>query len=73
MLQDAVRGAYIELEEDVVVRVLVGEGDGALFLKVDSVNQRHRALIAVRLQIHTLWRPRRAGAASKYIQQKSKK
>lgn len=37
----------IELKEDVVVRVLVGEGDRALFLQMDGINQRHCALIAV--------------------------
>lgn len=51
-------GAHIKLKEDVVVRVLVGEGDGAFFLQVDGVNQRHRTLVAVGLQIHTLWHPR---------------
>lgn len=51
---------YVELKEDVVVGVLVGEGDRALLLQVDGVNQRHGALVTVRLQIHALRRPRRA-------------
>lgn len=49
--------AHVELEEDVVVGVLVGEGDGALFLQMDGINQRHCTFIPVRLQIHSLWRP----------------
>lgn len=32
---------------------------------MDGVDQRHRALVAVGLQIHTLWRPRRAATARK--------
>lgn len=57
--------AHVELEEDVVVGVLVGEGDGALFLQMDGINQRHCTFIPVRLQIHSLWRPRRAAAQMK--------
>lgn len=57
ILKGAVRGAYVELKEDVVVRVLVRKGDGALLLQMDGVNQRHRTLVTVGLQIHTLWRP----------------
>lgn len=30
---------HIKLKEDVVVGVLVGEGDGALFFQMDGVNQ----------------------------------
>lgn len=65
------RGAYVELKEDVVVGVLVGEGDRALFLQVDGVNQRHRTLITVWLQVHTLRRPWGAATiTTKHTQQK---
>lgn len=46
IVYDAVAVAYIELKED-VVRILVGEGDRALFLQMDSVNQRHCAFVTV--------------------------
>lgn len=49
--------SYVELEEDVVVGVLVGEGDRALFFQVDSVHQGHRTLISVGLQVHPLGQP----------------
>ena len=39
------RGAHIELKEDVAVRVLVGEGDGALLLQAHHVHQSHSALV----------------------------
>lgn len=48
---------HVKLEEDVVVGVLVGEGDGAWLFQMDGVNQRHCAFITIRLQIHTLRRP----------------
>lgn len=53
---------HVKLEEDVVVGVLVGEGDGAWLFQMDGVNQRHCAFVTIRLQIHTLRRPR--GAAT---------
>lgn len=63
--------AHIELKED-VVGVLVGKGHWALFLQMDGVNQRYCALVAVGLQIHTLWRPRGAAAWTKQSEENSK-
>lgn len=41
--------SYVELEEDVVVGILVGEGDRTLLLQVDGVDQGHGALVSVGL------------------------
>lgn len=56
--------AHVKLKEDVVVGILVGEGDRALSFQMDGVNQRHCAFIPIRLQIHALRRPR--GAATEH-------
>ena len=51
---------YKELKEDVVVHVLVLKEDVARLLQVHSVDQRHSAVITVRLYIVPTRKPRRA-------------
>jgi len=53
---------HVELEEEVVVGVLVGEGHGALLLQVHGVDQGHGAVVPVGLQVDPLRSPGRAGA-----------
>lgn len=50
-----------ELKQQVVVWVLVLEHDGALFLQMDGVDEGHRALVPVGLQVVSLRHP--GGAA----------
>lgn len=61
MKSQQVRCTHKELKQQVVVWILVLEADGALFLQVDGVDERHRALVPVGLQVVSLRHPGGAG------------